>query len=315
MAGIVLRRLMHAVFVVLLVCTATFAIVNAAPGGPSLLADPKLTREEQVAIEERLGIDRPVLERYRRWLGSVATGDLGNSFLYQTDVASTIVARLPDTLLLAGSAILISFAVALPLGLSAAARPGGAVDRITGLLSVAGMSVPVFWLGIVMILLLAVQFPLLPAGGASSAGGGGGLVDRLRHLVLPALVLAVPSTAELVRYARSSARAAIAQTFIRTARAKGLRPGAVRWRHVARNAMLPVITAAGLQLPRLVGGAAVTETVFSWPGMGRLGVEAALARDYPLVMGVALLVSAGVAVATMMVDVACAALDPRISRQ
>jgi peptide/nickel transport system permease protein len=309
------RRVGHALLVVLLVCTATFAIVHGAPGGPSLLADPKLTREEQAAIERRLGIDRPLTVQYARWVGRLATGDLGNSFLYQTPNVETIGARIPNTLLLAGSALLLSVLVAVPLGILSASHPRGWLDRLTSALSVGAMSVPVFWLGIVLILLFAVRWQILPAGGVASDGAGASVADRVRHLVLPTIVLAAAGTAELLRYARSGARAVLDQVFIRAARAKGLRPSTVRWKHVARNALLTVVTAIGLQLPRLIGGAAITETVFSWPGMGRLGVEAALARDYPLVMAVTLLVSLGVVTASLLVDVAYVLLDPRIRRQ
>jgi peptide/nickel transport system permease protein len=313
--GFLLRRVGHGALVVLLVSTATFAIVHAAPGGPALLADPKLTREEQRAIEVRLGLDRPLPVQYGRWIARLATGDLGNSFLYQTPNVSTVLARLPNTLLLGGSALLLSVLVALPLGVWTASRPGGWLDRLAGGAAVGAMSVPVFWLGIVGILLFAVRWPLLPAGGATAGGLDASLAERVHHLVLPTLVLAAAITAELLRYTRSSVQAVLAQPFVRSARAKGLGRRLVRWKHVARASLLPVVTALGLQLPRLVGGAAITETVFSWPGMGRLGIEAALARDYPLVMAVTLLVSLGVVAASLVVDVAYVLLDPRIQRR
>ncbi len=310
--GFVLRRLGHAVLVLLVVSTATFGIMHAAPGGPSLLADPKLTAAERRAIETRLGLDRPVPVQYARWLGRLARGDLGHSFLYQTPTTATIAERLPNTFVLASAAIVLMIVVGVPLGVLAAAHPGRWLDRVTSAVSFTLLAMPAFWLGIMLIVLLAVQAQVLPAGGAMSEGGGGSLGDRIRHLVLPAVVLAAAATAELFRYARSAARTAFQLPFVRTARAKGLRDGRIRWRHVTRHALVPVLTIAGLQLPRLVGGAAITETVFSWPGMGRLGVEAALARDYPLVMGVTLLVSAGVLIANLLIDLAYLAVDPRI---
>lgn len=315
MIPFLLRRIGHALLVVLLVCTATFAIVHAAPGGPSLLADPKLTQEEQRAIEQRLGLDQPIAVQYARWMGRLATGDLGNSFLYQTPNLSTVAARLPNTLALGGSALLLSLVLAVPLGVLSASRPGGLLDRVTSAAAVGAMSVPAFWFGIMLILGLAVQWPLFPAGGATAGGASASLGERLHHLVLPTIVLAAGLAAELLRYTRSSVQAAASQPFVLTARAKGLTASRVRWRHVARSSMLPVVTALGVQLPRLVGGAAITETVFSWPGMGRLGVEAALARDYPLVMAVTLLVSLGVVAASLLVDVAYVVLDPRVQRR
>jgi peptide/nickel transport system permease protein len=310
--GFVLRRAGHAVLVMLVVSTATFGIMHAAPGGPSLLADPKLTAAERRAIETRLGLDQPLMVQYTRWLGRLARGDLGNSFLYQTPITTTIARRLPNTLVLATAAIVLMVGIGIPLGVLAAARPDRWLDRLTSAVSFTLLAVPAFWLGIMLIVLFAVQARILPAGGVITEGGDGSLGDRLRHLVLPALVLAAAATAELFRYARSAARTAFQLPFVRTARAKGLRDGRIRWRHVTRHALVPVLTVAGLQLPRLVGGAAITETVFSWPGMGRLGIEAALARDYPLVMGVTLLVSAGVLVANLLIDLAYLAVDPRI---
>lgn len=312
MAAFLLQRLAHALLVLLVVCTVTFGIVHAAPGGPSLLADPKLSRAERAAIVERLGIDRPLPEQYARWLASLARGDLGRSFLYETSTVSTILARLPNTLLLAGAALLLTIVVAVPLAAWCAERPGGWLDRIAGALALGAISVPAFWLGILGILAFAVHWRLLPAEGATTVGGDGSLMDRVRHLLLPTLVLAAAGTAELFRYTRAGARAQLQRPFVRTARAKGVAPRAVRWRHAMRNALIPVVTVIGLQLPRLVGGAAITETVFSWPGMGRLGIEAALARDYPLVMGITLLVSVGVLAASLLVDLAYLALDPRV---
>lgn len=312
MAAFLLRRLGHAILVLLLVGTVTFGIVHAAPGGPALLADPKLSIAEREAIASRLGVDRPLPEQYVRWISSLARGDLGNSFLYETSTISTIAQRLPNTLLLAGAALLLTIVVAIPVAAWCAERPGGWLDRIAGALALGAISVPVFWLGIVAILVFAVYWRVLPAGGAETVGGEASLADRLRHLVLPTIVLAAAGTAELLRYTRTSARRQFARPFVRTARAKGVGDREVRWRHAMRNALVPVVTVIGLQLPRLVGGAAITETVFAWPGMGRLGIEAALARDYPLVMGITLLVSGGVLLASFLVDLAYLVLDPRI---
>jgi len=312
MARFLLRRLAHAGLVLIVVATVTFGIVHAAPGGPSVLADPKLSIAERTAIAERLGIDRPVPEQYARWLVSLARGDFGRSFLYETSTLSTIRERLPNTLVLAGAALLLTVAIAIPLAGWCAARPGGWLDRLAGLFAIGAISIPVFWLGMVGILVFAVQWRILPSGGVETVGGDGSIADRVRHLILPAVVLAAAGTAELLRYTRSSARRELSRPFVRSARAKGATERSVRWRHAMRNALIPVVTVVGLQLPRLVGGAAITETVFAWPGMGRLGIEAALARDYPLVMAITMLVSAGVLLASLLVDLAYLLLDPRI---
>lgn len=312
MIAFVLRRLGHGALVLLVVSVATFGIMAASPGGPSLLADPKLSVAERAAIAGRLGLDQPIPLQYARWLGRAVRGDLGHSFLYQTPTLATIGARVPGTLLLAGAALLGSLLVGIPLGILGGARPGSAVDRVATSASVALMSMPTFWLGIVLILAFAVWLQVLPAGGATTDGGEGSLADRARHLLLPAIVLAAGGLAELVRYTRSATRTALEAPCLRVARARGIPRTRLVWRHAARNALVTVTSIVGLQLPRLVGGAAITETVFSWPGMGRLGVEAALSRDYPLVMGVTMVVSAAVVLASLVVDVVQVALDPRI---
>ena len=312
MIPFLVRRLGHGLFVLLLVSTITFAIMMAAPGGPSLLADPKLSVVERAAIETRLGLDQPATVQYTRWLGRALRGDLGASFLYQTSSLATIGARLPQTLLLAGTALLLTIGVGIPLGISAAARPGSVLDRFVTLSSGIALAVPAFWLGLMSILVFAVWARALPAGGAVTEGDAVGLADRARHLLLPALVLAAAGCAEVVRYTRSAARSTLALPFIQAARARGISPRRILWRHGLRHALLSVVNVIGLQLPRLVGGAAITETVFSWPGMGRLGVEAALGRDYPLVMAVTLVVSTGVVIASIVADVTQMLMDPRI---
>jgi peptide/nickel transport system permease protein len=306
-----LRRLAHAITVIAVVATVTFGIVHLAPGGPALLADPKLDRAERAEIERQLGIDRPLAEQYVRWVSRAARGDLGRSFLYQTSNVETILARLPNTLLLAGAALLLSLVIAVPLGALAAMRAGSRLDRFLSVVSFTSMAIPTFWLGIASIFLFAVLLHVLPAGGASTPGLGGSLTDRLAHLVLPAVVLSAAGSAELFRYTRASAGAALTRPFVRTARAKGLGNAGVAW-HALRNALIPVLTIIGLQLPRLIGGAAITETVFAWPGMGRLGVEAALGRDYPLVMAMTLFVSVAVVLVNILVDLCYAWADRRI---
>lgn len=305
------RRLAQGALVVALVAVTTFSLLQAAPGGPSLLADPKLSNEERAAVAAQLGVDQPVAVQFSRWISHAVRGDLGRSFLYQTPTVSAIASRLPATLMLASAALVLSVLVGVGAGTMAAARPASVFDRAAGTVAVAVLSVPAFWLGMVLILLFAVTLGWLPSGGAVSDIGAGGVGDRLRHLILPAIVLAAAGAAELFRYTRTSVREALTSAFARTGRAKGLTPRRVVWRHALRHALVTVTSLVGLQLPRLVGGAAITETVFSWPGMGRLGIEAALARDYPLVLGVTLVVSAGVVIASIVVDVTQRVLDPR----
>jgi len=307
-----LRRAAHALTVIFVVCTVTFVLVHLAPGGPAVLADPKLSSEEQAAIEERLGLDRPVVMQYGLWMARVARGDLGESFLYEVPNRRAIGERLPNTALLAGTALALSVLLGIPLGLWSAFKRGGWVDRVVSGLAFVAMAVPTFWLAIGAIFVFAIAIPVFPAGGASAAGEAGGLIDRLRHLVMPAIVLAAVTTAELLRYMRSSAQTALHQPFVRVVRGKGVQERIVAWRHVLRTALIPVITALGIQLPRLIGGAAITETVFAWPGLGRLGVQAALGRDYPLVMAITLFVSAAVVIVNLLMDLLYLWIDPRI---
>ncbi len=312
MLAFLLRRLFHSLTVIVVVCTATFLLVHLAPGGPAVLADPRLSHEERAAIEEHLGLNRPLPVQYARWISGLARGDLGNSFMYDVPNLTAIAERLPQTAVLAGSALTISILLAIPLGILAAARPGGRVDRfVTGTTFVA-MAIPTFWLAIAAVFVFAIALPWFPAGGATTAGGTGNFLDRLWHLVMPTMVLAAVTTAELLRYMRSSALSAYRQPFVRVARAKGLRDRTIALRHVLRTALIPVVTALGMQLPRLVGGAAITETVFSWPGLGRLGVQAALGRDYSLIMAITLFVSAAVVLTNIMIDLAYLWIDPRI---
>jgi peptide/nickel transport system permease protein len=308
----VLKRIGYALVVLFVVSIVTFTIIQLAPGGPSVLADPKLSSEEVALIEARLGIDQPIPVQYARWVMGLLQGDMGRSFLYQTGVLETILTRLPNTLILAGISLAFSVLIAIPLGLYSAIRPYGALDQTLSVLSLLSISIPVFWLGLLLIILFAVTLRVLPAGGMATPGLEGNVLNRLEHLILPVFVLSTAGIAEIMRYTRSSARNVLRMDYVRTARAKGLPEAQVRCRHVLRNALIPVVTVIGLQLPRLVGGAAVTETIFSWPGMGRLGVEAALSRDYPLIMGITLFVAVAVVTFNLIVDLIYPLLDPRI---
>jgi len=308
----VLKRLGHALLVLWVVTLVTFGLIQIAPGGPSVLADTRLTAEEVAIIERRLGIDRPIHEQYILWLSRLAQGDLGRSFAFQTTTVQTIMSRLPNTLLLAGLALLFTVLVAVPLGLLAGLRPNSRIDYFLSFLSVLFVAMPVFWLGLLLIILFAVTLNWLPAGGIATPGADFSLGDRLKHLILPVIVLSSVGIAEIFRYTRSSVRSVARQDFVRTARAKGLPESSLNLRHVLRNALIPIITIIGLQMPRLIGGAAVTETIFSWPGMGRLAVEAALSRDYPLIMGITLFVALAVVLINLIVDLVYPLVDPRI---
>lgn len=297
--------------VIVFVSALTFLFVNLAPGGPASVMRFDVTAEQRDALIHEMGLDRPVVERYADWLGGALRGDLGTSLLTNEPVAQRIADRLPNTLLLAGAALLLSIVVGIPMGVLQAVRRNSWLDHALTALSALGLSVPVFWLGIVLILLFAVTWHVLPSAGIASVGKDS-LGDRLAHLVLPASVLASTVLPTVVRFTRSSMVDVLVQDYLRTATSKGLAPAAVVFGHGLRNALIPVTSAIGALAPRLLGGTVVTEAVFSWPGMGRLALEAANGRDYPLVVGVAVVVAAIAVVSSLIVDLVVARLDPRV---
>lgn len=312
MGTYVVRRLLQAVVLLGIISITTFTLIHAAPGGPSLLSNPELSRDDIVQMREQLGLNDPLAVQYGRWLGNVLRGNMGASYNSVEPVVGLIRDRLPNTLLLTGGALALSIAVALPLGVLSATRRNTRFDRMVAGISFFGVSIPVFWLGIMLIILFSGQLRWLPAGGMASLGEPFSLVDRLKHLALPTLVLATANLAELTRYTRSSMITVLGEDYVRTAHAKGLSRRKVVVRHALRAALIPVVTVIGVLLPRAVSGAAITETVFSWPGMGRLAVEAATTRDYPVVMGTTLTVAVVVIFSSLLTDLAYGYLDPRV---
>lgn len=309
-----LQRLASGALVVLFASALTFFFVNLAPGGPASVMRFDVTAEQRDALIRAMGLDRPVPERYVAWLTAALQGDLGRSLLTNEPVATRIGDRLPNTLTLAGSALLISIVAGIPMGVVQALRRGRLIDHLLSLFSAIGLAVPVFWLGIVLILVFAVSLHLLPSAGVTSVASDT-LADRLAHLALPAVALATTILPTVVRFTRSSTIEALHEDYIRTATSKGLAPWTVVTRHALRNALIPVVSAVGALVPRLLGGTVVTEAVFGWPGMGRLALEAAQGRDYPLVTGLTVVV-AGIAVAaTLVVDIAYTRIDPRVRLQ
>lgn len=295
-----------------LVSAITFLLVNVAPGGPASLMRMDATPEQREALAHRLGLDQPLAVRYLLWLGGAFHGDLGTSLSSTEPVSLRIAQRLPNTLELAAAALVISIACGIPLGVLAALKRNSTPDVLIALVSIFGLSVPAFWLGIVLILVLSVELNWLPSSGVTSSGGEADLLDRLVHLLMPALVLSTTVLPFVVRFTRSALLEVLGQEYVRTATAKGLSHVRVVYGHALRNALVPVVSVVGTLVPRLMGGSVVTEAVFGWPGMGRLAVEAANARDYPLIVGITVVISAIVVLTSFLVDVAYTWLDPRI---
>jgi peptide/nickel transport system permease protein len=310
--GYTIRRVFASVLVLFVIVTGTFFLIQAAPGGLGILMNPELDPEVVAQIEANLGLDQPPHVQYARWLGNLLRGDMGISLTYNRPVATMVLERVPATVLLAGSALLLSLAISIPLGIVCARHQHSWLDQLLSSLCFLGLAVPGFWLGILLVILFAAQLRWLPAAGMMSAGEPFSLGDRLRHLVLPAVVLAVPITAETMRFTRSAWLDLLHSDFVRVARAKGLSELSVQYRHILRNALIPIVTVIGLFLPRLVGGAAIVEALFSWPGMGSLAVDAATRRDAPLILGATIVVSVGVIVSNLLIDLLYPALDPRL---
>ncbi|MCA9858676.1 MAG: ABC transporter permease [Thermomicrobiales bacterium] len=313
MARYLLGRFLQSIMLLLIVSMVVFVIIHKAPGMPAVLVDPDSSSGAQIEqARANLGLDDPIAVQYLRWLRNAVQGNFGYSYQLKTPVLDLVLERLPASLLLSGSALLLATLIALPVGIWCAVRPKGIVDTLSTLGSFVGVSIPVFWFGLLAMMLFSVRWGLLPTGGMKTLNTPFSLSDRIEHLILPAVVLSLVPMAQLLRYTRSSMRSVMRQDYLRTARSKGLSEQSVLARHALRNALIPVVTVFGLLLPATVSGAPVTEAIFSWPGMGRLAVDAAFQRDYPVIMGVTLVVSTMVIVTNLLVDIAYAILDPRI---
>jgi len=319
-SGWVLRRALQAAVTFLVALAILFVLMRAAPGDPLLRlgGDRPISPREIAVLRARYGLDQPVRTQVASFLQGLVHGDLGVSIEYGRPVTALLGERLPATLLLGGSVLLLNFTVGLWLGVRQAVRRGRREDRWLTTLSLAGYAMPSFWLGLVLAWLIGIHWRLLPAAGMQNpllspdAAWGTRAADVLRHLVLPVLTLSVVSIAATMRHQRSAMLEVLRFPYILTARAKGLRDRDVTWRHAWRNALFPVITLFGLWLPILVSGSVFVEAVFAWPGLGSLAAGAVGSRDYPLLMGTSLLVAALVVASGFAADVAYALLDPRV---
>jgi peptide/nickel transport system permease protein len=320
MTGWLLRRALQAVATFAIALALLFVLMRAAPGDPlgRLSEHRPLSRQEVETLRVRYGLDQPVGRQLLSFLHGLARGDLGISIEHGRPVTALLADRLPATILLGGTVLLLNFTAGLWLGVRQAVRRGRREDRWLTTLSLAGYAMPSFWLGLVLAWLVGVELRLLPAAGmqdpllASDANMLTRTGDVLRHLVLPALTLSIVSIATTMRHQRNAMLEVLRLPYIVTARAKGLAERDVTWRHAWRNALFPVITLFGLWLPMLVSGSVFVEAVFAWPGLGSLAAGAVGSRDYPLLMGASLLVAALVVVSGFLTDMAYALLDPRV---
>ncbi|MCC6175507.1 MAG: ABC transporter permease [Chloroflexi bacterium] len=306
MSRYIIRRLIYSVFVLWGALTIVFLVVRAIPGDPAqMMLGTNATAEDVAALRQRLGLDRPLIVQYVTYIERALQLDLGQSIRLDQPVVDIVSERLPITGQLAITAMVIAVVISFPLGIAAALRPGTAVDVTVSFVSLLGQSIPAFWVGIMFILVFARQLRLLP-----SSGYGG-----WDNLLMPAVTVALPLVGVLTRLVRSGLLDVLYEDYVRTARAKGLPPRTVMWRHVMRNMLIPVVTVVGLQLGHLLGGAVITETVFAWPGVGLLLIDAITNRDYPLVQAAVLFITAVFIAINFLVDLSYGALDPRIRLQ
>jgi peptide/nickel transport system permease protein len=322
MTTYILRRTLQAIPILFLLSVFLFGVVRLMPGGPLAQAErnPNVTPEQLAALRVRLGLDQPLPFQYAKWIRAfVLEGDWGYSIKFRRPVAEMIRERMPATLILFGAGFLVMLLFAIPIGVYSAIRPYSLFDNIITTFSFAGQSVPVYWLGLILIVIfyLNVQSPfgdgpMFPAGGMYTIGREGDLLDLLWHLVLPIAAMSFSWIAWYSRFLRSSMRDTLNEDYIRTARAKGLSFRAVHFRHALRNALLPLVTLIALDLPTVFGGAVFIETIFAWPGMGRLFWDAAKGRDYPILLAVMMIYAALTLVFNLIADIVYGYLDPRI---
>jgi|KBSSwiStaDraftv2_1062776.scaffolds.fasta_scaffold120642_2 peptide/nickel transport system permease protein len=313
-----LRRFALAAFVVVGVATLTFILIHAAPGDPIyVLAGDGGTPEYYADMRAKYGLDRPLLEQFGRYARAVAVADFGYSFMYQAPVVRVLVQHAPASLLLGFTALVLATCGGFIVGTFAGARPNGAFDQVTRALGSVMYSAPVFWIGQVLIILIAVKLRLLPAGGFTSARADlSGLryaIDVGKHLVLPAVALSLPFMAVVARVTRTAIADALHEPFVLAARARGIPARRVLMKHAAVSALVPVIALVGEHAAGVVAGAALTEALFGWPGLGYLVLHASLHRDYPLVTATFIVISSGVVFFNAATDVACSYVDPRIA--
>jgi peptide/nickel transport system permease protein len=318
MARYILSRILVSIPVLLGISLVAFLLVQAS-GDPMAVynSNPNISSADLERLEQTYGFDKPVVVQYFYWLRNVLTGDWGQSFLTHQNVTDMIRDRMGNTIILMVTSFTLTLVISLALGIYSATHQYSVGDYVVTTVSFFGYSMPSFWFGLMLIILFAVKFqewglPSLPAGGMYPVRGEPSFLELIRHLILPATVLSLISVAKYTRYLRSSMLEVIRQDYMRTAHAKGLTERMVLWGHAFRNAVIPLLTLIMLDIPQLFSGALITEQVFAWPGMGRLYWEHAIWVDYPVLMGIILLVSALVVLCNLLADISYALVDPRI---
>jgi peptide/nickel transport system permease protein len=308
------RRLLQAIPLLVGVSILAFAMMHLAPGGPLSVytLNPTITAQDIERIKAVFGLDQPIYLQYARWAWGMFTGDWGNTFFGGRPVFAVIMERVPATFLLMGSAMAVAVLLGMSIGILGAFKRYSLFDYLATTGAMVALSFPTFWFGLMAIFIFSLKLGWLPSGGMYTLGGEEDILDLLRHMILPTMVLSLVLVAQWSRYTRSSFLEVIHQDYIRTARSKGLSGSRILFRHAYPNALAPLIALAGVQLPWLFSGALVTETIFGWPGMGRLFVDALTMKEYPVLMGMVMVTAITVIIGNLLADTVNALLDPRI---
>lgn len=310
----IIKRLLQAVPLLIGVSVIGFAMMHLAPGGPLAVytLNPTITAQDIERIKHVFGLDQPIYIQYLKWATGMFTGNWGNTFFGGRPVLDVILERMPATFLLMGSGMSLAIVIGMLIGILGAVRRYSVFDYLATTGAMVALSFPTFWFGLMTIFIFALKLGWLPSGGMYTLGGEEGALDLLRHLILPTVVLSLVLVAQWSRYTRSSFLEVIHQDYIRTAKSKGLTGLRVLFRHAFPNALAPLIALAGIQIPWLFSGALVTETIFGWPGMGRLFVDSLTMKEYPVLMGMIMITATAVIIGNIMADVINALIDPRI---
>ncbi|WP_291579354.1 ABC transporter permease [Clostridium sp. UBA6640] len=308
----IFKRVLEAIPMLLFISFISYILMNLAPGDPAQgFRTPQMSEEQVAIIRASLGLDKPVFIRYFYWLKNTLRGNLGYSLITHQPVAKEILSRLPATLGLMGASMILSILISIPLGMYTAFNKNKFVDNVVTAVSYIGISIPSFWFSMILITIFALRLRLLPSVGMRTIGVNS-FLDILKHGILPTIVLSFPNSAVLTRYVRSATIGELQEDYIITAMAKGVSKKQILFKHVMKNSLIPIITILGMSLPSLVSGAFITETVFGWPGMGRLGINSIFSMDYPVIMAITMMTSIMVILGNLIADLLYVVVDPRI---
>jgi len=312
MFKIILKRIIQAIPILIVISIISFFLVNLAPGDPvQAFVTPKMSENDILRIRKNLGLDKPILVQYFYWLKNILKGNFGYSYINYRPVLKQIMERIPATLGLMGISMLVSVILSIPLGIISAVHKNKFIDRFISNTSYIGISIPSFWFAMILIYVFTAKLGILPSIGMRTVGVES-VIDVIKHGIMPSIVLSFSNIAVLTRYIRSSVIGQLKESYVATAYSKGMSKNVVLYGHVLKNSILPVITILGMSLPNLVSGAFITETIFGWPGMGRLGISAIYSFDYPVIMAITMISSIMLVIGNLLADIGYYFVDPRI---